>query len=156
MENGGHRAFDGAEAQAHVDVADLRRRGEGDHAIDVVLFDGAEGAYDHADDAKDEEDIGDAGLNEDIEADDAVDDFDEHHDIGFGDQTGEDRAGTGSGSAVGVGHPKVEGEAAAFDGQTQGDQRGGYDQGHNVGAACGNVTDLFFDVGDQQVAGDVI
>jgi len=156
VEDGGYGAFFGAQAQAHIDVTDLRRGGEGDHAVDVVLFDGAEGADDHGDDAKDEDDIGDTGLNEYVKADDAVDHFDEHHDVGFGNQAGEDRAGAGGGGAVGVGHPEMEGKAPAFNGQTQGDQRGGYDQGHHVGAAGGDVAELFFNVGDQQVAGDVV
>ncbi len=156
VEDGRDGAFFGAQAKTHVDVADLRRGGEGDHAVDVVLFNGTEGADDHGDDAEDKDDVGDACLNENIKANDAVDHFDEYHDVGFGDQAGEDRAGAGGGGAVGVGHPEMEGEAAALDGQTQSDQRGGYDQGYHVGAAGGDVADLLFDVGDQQVTGDVI
>lgn len=156
VEDGGHGSFGGAKAQTHVDVADLRRGGEGDHTVDVVLFDGAEGAHDHAQDTEDEHDVGEAGFDEDIKADDAINDLDEHQNVGFGDQAGQDRAGAGGGGAVGVGHPEMEGEAAAFNGQTQGDQRGGHNEGHHVVAGLGDEGELFLDVGDQQVAGDVV
>ncbi len=122
MEDGSYGAFFGAQAEAHVDVADLRRGGEGDHTVDVVLFDGAEGSYDHGDDTEDEDDIGDAGLNEDIEADDAVDHFNEHHDVGFGDQAGENRTGAGGGGAVSVGHPEMEGKKSALYCDTRNDK----------------------------------
>ena len=96
--------------------------------------DGGDGACDHAADAKQQQHRLDTRGGEHVDTDDLVDDLDEKHDIPLGHHAGQDARGGRGGLAVGIRHPQVEGEQAAFDGQSRRYQAQGHGHGEPVPA----------------------
>lgn len=117
---------------------------------------GGDGACDHAADAKQQQHRLGAGGGEHVDTDDLVDDLDEKHDIPLGHHAGQDARGGRGGLAVGIRHPQVEGEQAAFDGQARRHQAQGHGHGEPVPAGGPQLRDGGVQLGEQQVAGDGI
>ena len=136
MENTRHHTCLRAHAKTHVNVADLRHRGESDHPADVILLDGGEGAEDHAHQTEYKENVDNSCAVKDVKTDDTVNNFNQQKDITLGHQTGEDRSGRYCGVSVGVRQPRMEREQRALDAQTDTHERHRDNQGNLVFAVC--------------------
>ena len=103
MEQRAQDAKRGRNADAHIDVANLRGGGIGDHTKQVVLPHGAHRTGDHAKNAEDVQQILHAAGIENPRAVHIVDDLQQQQDIALRDQAGQD-ACRGRGSiAIGAG-----------------------------------------------------
>ena len=145
-----------ADADAQVDIANLGGGGICQHSEDVIFLDGTDGTENHAAQAKKEQYILHSAAVEHVRTEAAENHLQQEEDVALGHETGQNAGGAGGGIAVGVRHPIVEGEKAALDGQTHGNQADGGAQGNVVLAAFIEGGHAVMEAGQQQMTGDVI
>ena len=81
VENAGHHAGLRAHAEAHVNIADLRHGGIGDHPSDIVFPNGAYGAEDHAHQTEYKENVDNSCAVKDVKTDDTVNNFNQQKNV---------------------------------------------------------------------------
>ena len=143
-------------ADAQVHIPNLGGGGIGQHPENVVFLNGPDGTEDHAADAEYKQHILHSAAIENLRAKAGEDHLQQKENVALGHQAGKNARRAGGGVAVGIRHPVVEGEQAAFDGQAHGDQADGGAEGDLVSPGPGQLRHGLMEAGQQQMAGDVI
>ena len=156
LEHSRHNAGFNAQAQAQVDVTDLGHRGIGNHPLGMAFLQGLDAAHNHGQRAQNKQHVGDLQAAHLADVEHPVEDLDQQHDVALQHQAGQDRAGRGGGTSVGVRQPAVEGEQGALDGQAQHHQTHQHGQGLVVQAAHKQAVDALAQLGHEQMAGNGI
>ena len=143
-----------AHTQTHEHIADLGGGGEGHHGGDPAGEDGADGACHHAGDAEQQQHGLYAACGKNLRADDTVDDLDEQKDIALGHHAGENTGGGRCCPPIGIGHPEMEGEQTALDGQPCGHQADSRRHGKAVGTLRPQRLNGLVELGKQQMSRD--
>ena len=156
MIDAGSHALRGAQAEAHIDIADLRHRRIGDHPPDITLPDSVNGTHDHAGDTERKQHMDHLASAEHVKTDDPIKNLHQQENIALGHQRGQDRRRGHSRVSVGIRQPGVKGKQGALDGQTHAHQTDGHQQGPLVLSAGYQSMNALLNIAHEQVPRQVI